>query len=125
MNSKILIVDDDQSIRKALSLALKGKYEAVTAQNGVEALEQFSSEAPDVVLLDVGLPEMDGVEVLKRLIEWDPDATVIMVTAVEDVKTVVNAIKQGAYDYLVKPIESQELFLSIHLESDPGSDALV
>ncbi len=113
MNSKILIVDDDQSIRKALSLALRGKYEAVTAQNGVEALELFSSETPDVVLLDVGLPEMDGVEVLKRLIELDPDATVIMVTAVEDVKTVVNAIKQGAYDYLVKPIESQELFLSI------------
>ena len=113
MNSKILIVDDDQSIRKALSLVLNGKYEVETALNGPEALELYPIETPDVVLLDVGLPEMDGVEVLKRLIDMDPDATVIMVTAVEDVKTVVNAIKQGAYDYLVKPIESQELLLSI------------
>jgi DNA-binding NtrC family response regulator len=113
MNNKILIVDDDQSIRKALSLALKGKYEVVTARNGMAALELYPAETPDAVLLDIGLPELDGIEVLKKLIDLDPDATVIMVTAVEDVKTVVTAIKQGAYDYLVKPIESQELFLSL------------
>jgi DNA-binding NtrC family response regulator len=113
MNSKILIVDDDPSIRKALSLALTGKYSVVTAQNGKEALDLYPVERPDGVLLDVGLPEIDGLEVLKRLIELDDAATVIMVTAVEDVRTVVNAIKQGAYDYLVKPIDSQGLFLSI------------
>lgn len=113
MNHKILIVDDDQSIRKALSITLSDRYEVVSAANGIEALETFPVERPDIVLLDVGLPEMDGVEVLKRLVADNSDIPVIMVTAVEDVKTVVNAIRQGAYDYLVKPIESQELFLAI------------
>jgi DNA-binding NtrC family response regulator len=113
MDSKILIVDDDRSIRKGLSLALSDRYCIITAKNGVEALALFPNERPDIVLLDVGLPELDGVEVLKRLAGNSPDVTVIMVTAVEDVKTVVNAIKLGAYDYLVKPIDSQELLLTI------------
>ena len=113
MDSKILIVDDDRSIRKGLSLALCDRYCVITAKNGVEALALFPNERPDIVLLDVGLPELDGVEVLKRLAGNSPDVTVIMVTAVEDVKTVVNAIKLGAYDYLVKPIDSQELLLTI------------
>jgi DNA-binding NtrC family response regulator len=113
MDSKILIVDDDRSIRKGLSIALGDRYCVITAKNGVEALELFPKERPDIVLLDIGLPEIDGVEVLKRLKGNSPEATVIMVTAVEDVKTVVNAIKYGAYDFLVKPIDSQELFLTI------------
>jgi DNA-binding NtrC family response regulator len=113
MDSKILIVDDDRSIRKALSLTLGDKHRVVAAKNGVEAIELFTSEKPDLVLLDVGLPGMDGVEVLKRLNGISPDPTVIMATAVEDVKTVVNAIKEGAYDYLVKPIDSQELLITI------------
>jgi DNA-binding NtrC family response regulator len=113
MDSKILIVDDDNSIRKGLSLTLADRYSVVTAKNGLEALELFTNEKPDMVLLDVGLPGMDGVEVLKRLKGINPDPTVVMVTAVEDVKTVVNAIKHGAYDYLVKPIDSQELLLTL------------
>jgi DNA-binding NtrC family response regulator len=113
MESKILIVDDDRSIIKALSLVLADRHRVLTAKNGAEALTLFTSEKPDIVLLDVGLPGMDGVEVLKKLIEISRDATVVMVTAVGDVKTVVKAIKHGAYDYLVKPIDSQELLLSI------------
>ena len=113
MDSKILIVDDDNSIRKGLSLALGEKYGVTTAADGAEALRLFQSERPDLILLDVGLPDLDGVEVLKELKGNDPDATVIMVTAVEDVKTIVKAIKLGAYDYLVKPIVSQELLLTI------------
>jgi DNA-binding NtrC family response regulator len=113
MDSKILIVDDDRSIRKGLSIALGDRYCVITAKNGVEALELFPNEKPDIVLLDIGLPEIDGIEVLKRLKGNSPEATVIMVTAVEDVKTVVNAIKYGAYDFLVKPIDSQELLLTI------------
>ncbi len=92
---------------------LGDRYGVITAQNSAEALALFPNESPDVVLLDVGLPEMDGVEVLKRLKSISPDATVIMVTAVEEVTTIVNAIKHGAYDYLVKPIDSQELLLTI------------
>ncbi len=113
MDSKILIVDDDKSIRKGLSLALADKYRTLTAEDGLEALRLFENERPDIVLLDVGLPEMDGAEVLKRLKRNHPDASVIMVTAVEDIKTIVKAIKLGAYDYLVKPIASQELLLTI------------
>jgi len=113
MDCKILIIDDDRSIRKGLSLILGDKYGVITAKDGAEALKLFPEERPDIVLLDIGLPEIDGVEVLKRLKGSSPDATVIMVTAVEDVKTIVKAIKLGAYDYLVKPIDSQELLLTI------------
>ena len=113
MKSKILIVDDDKSIRKGLALTLGDDYRVVTAQDASEALDLYPREQPDVVLLDVGLPEMDGVAVLEKLKEIDADAVVIMVTAVEDVKTIVKAVKRGAYDYLVKPVDSHELLLTI------------
>jgi len=113
MESKILIVDDDKSIRKGLSLALDHRYNTLTAANGFEALRLCKNERPDIVLLDIGLPEIDGTEVLKRLKGNHSDASVIMVTAAEDIKTIVEAIKLGAYDYLVKPIDSQELLLTI------------
>ena len=113
MDSKILIVDDDKSIRKGLSLALDHKYRTLTAEDGFEALRLCENERPDIVLLDVGLPEIDGAEVLKRLKRNHSDASVIMVTAAEDIKTIVKAIKLGAYDYLIKPIDSHELLLTI------------
>jgi len=113
MDSKVLIVDDDQSIRKGLSLTLGDRHRVIAAKDGVEAIALFKKEKPDIVLLDVGLPGMDGIEVLKKLCGISSDVTVVMATAVEDVKTVVNAIKLGAYDYLVKPIDSQELLLTI------------
>ena len=113
MDSKILIVDDDKSICKGLSLVLNDKYCTLTAGDGSEALRIFENERPDLVLLDVGLPEIDGGDVLKRLKRNHPDASVIMVTAAEDTKTIVKSIKLGAYDYLVKPIDSQELLLTV------------
>ncbi|MDJ0809752.1 MAG: sigma-54 dependent transcriptional regulator [Desulfobacterales bacterium] len=113
MKSKILIVDDDNSIRKGLALTLGDNYRVVTAANATEALDTYDRERPDIVLLDVGLPEMDGVAVLEKLKKIDAEAVVIMVTAVEDVKTIVKAVKGGAYDYLVKPVDSQDLLLTI------------
>ncbi len=113
MKSKILIVDDDKSIRKGLALTLGDDYRVVTAQDASEALALYPREQPDIVLLDVGLPEMDGVAVLEKLKEIDAETVVIMVTAVEDVKTIVKAVKRGAYDYLVKPVDSHELLLTI------------
>lgn len=113
MKSKILIVDDDKSIRKGLALTLGDDYRVATAQDASEALDVYAREQPDIVLLDVGLPEMDGVAVLEKLKEIDGEAVVIMVTAVEDVKTIVKAVKRGAYDYLVKPVDSHELLLTI------------
>ena len=95
MKSKILIVDDDKSIRKGLALTLGDDYRVVTAQDASEALALYPREQPDMVLLDVGLPEMDGVAVLEKLKEIDAETVVIMVTAVEDVKTIVKAVKRG------------------------------
>ncbi len=112
MAETILIVDDEKSIRKALRLTLEGKYHIIVAKQGSEAIKLFQNEKADLVLLDIGLPDMSGIDVLKAVKGKDPDALVIMVTAVEEVKTVVEAIKYGAYDYLVKPINSQELFLT-------------
>ncbi len=96
MDSKVLIVDDDQSIRKALSLTLGARHRVIAAKDGGEAIALFKKENPDIVLLDVGLPGMDGIEVLKKLCKISSDATVVMATAVEDVKTAVNVIKLGA-----------------------------
>ena len=112
MAETILIVDDEKSILKALQLTLEDKYRIVSAEKGSRAIKLFEEERPDLILLDIGLPDMTGIEVLKAVKEKDPGALVIMVTAVEEIKTVVEAIKYGAYDYLVKPINSKELFLT-------------
>ncbi len=113
MAETILIVDDEKSILKALQLTLEDKYRIVLAEKGLRAIKLFQEKKPDLMLLDIGLPDIIGIEVLKAVKEKDPDAMVIMVTAVEEVKTIVEAIKAGAYDYLVKPINSQELFLTV------------
>ncbi len=113
MDAKILVVDDDKSIRSALSMILSKKYIALTAKNADEALKLVHDESPEIVLLDIRLQEDDGVEVLEQIKARYPEVTVIMVTAVEEVKTIVRAIKLGAYDYLVKPIDAQDLMLSL------------
>ena len=113
MTETILIVDDEKSVLKALQLTLEDKYRTITTERGSEAIKLFQKEKPDLILLDIGLPDIIGIEVLKVVKEKDPDAMVIMVTAVEEVKTIVEAVKTGAYDYLVKPINSQELFLTV------------
>ena len=113
MSETILIVDDEKSLLKALRITLEGKYGVITTETGSNAIKLFQHKGPDLVLLDIGLPDMSGIVTLKEIKEKDPDAMVIMVTAVEDVKTIVEAVKLGAYDYLVKPINSQELFLTV------------
>ncbi|MCP4373879.1 MAG: sigma-54-dependent Fis family transcriptional regulator [Deltaproteobacteria bacterium] len=113
MAETILIVDDEKSVLKGIRLTLEDKYRIVTAEKGSTAIRLFQDKKPDLMLLDIGLPDMTGIEVLKTVKEKDPDAMVIMVTAVEEVKTIVEAIKARAYDYLVKPINSQELFLTV------------
>ena len=113
MASNILIVDDEKSVRKALGMVLEGKYSTITAKDGSEALKLFREEQPDLILLDIRLPDIDGMDVLKRIKHKDSDAIVIMVTAVEEVKMIVEAIKLGAYDYLLKPIDTKELLLTV------------
>ncbi len=113
MGASILIVDDEKTVRTALRMTLEGEYSVTTAGQGSEALKLFHEERPDLILLDIGLPDMNGIDVLKSMKDKDPDAMVVMVTAVDEVKTIVEAVKLGAFDYLVKPIDAQELVLTV------------
>lgn len=113
MAAKILIIDDDKSMRKGLKLTLEEKYRVATAENGTKAREILQKERIDVVLLDIGLPDIDGLDMLKKIIAEYDDTMVIMITAVEETRSVVTAIRDGAYDYLVKPVGSAEVLLTV------------
>ncbi len=114
MDTNILVIDDDQSISRAFTMILSEKYEVATASNGADGLTQLALHEPDLVLLDIGLPDMDGLEVLKRIKQTAPDTVVIMVTAHQEIRTVVNAVQIGAYDYLVKPVDQQGLLVTVN-----------
>jgi two-component system response regulator AtoC len=108
---KILVIDDEPSIRKYLQTLLEvDGFDVTTAANGSDALEFIGNGAkPDFVILDVLMPEMDGLETLRRLMEADRTLNVIMLSCSNEVSTVVEAIRLGAHDYLTKPFEKPEL----------------
>ncbi|NOY46096.1 MAG: sigma-54-dependent Fis family transcriptional regulator [Deltaproteobacteria bacterium] len=107
---KILIVDDEYLIRWSLSENLqKEGYRCVTSETGEEALELFRTESPDLVLLDIKLPGIDGIQVLQQIKETDPDTPVLMITATTQVEVAVKAMKLGAYDYVSKPFDLTEI----------------
>ena len=108
----IYIVDDEAVARKGLCLALKKKQYVVKAFESAEKVfDAMQNTVPDLILLDIGLPGMSGVEALKRIKKRFPDVIVIMITAYEDVQTVVSAMKYGAYEYIVKPIQMDGLLV--------------
>ncbi len=111
----ILIIDDDPLIRKTLSShLLKGDYDIVAAEDGEEGLQQYEECVPDLVILDIRLPDMDGLEVLSKIKEKNKNANIIIMTAYDDMKTTVEAIKLGAFEYLVKPLDYVELDLTVN-----------
>jgi DNA-binding NtrC family response regulator len=110
---KILIVDDEVPFRTALRRLLEKDHQVVEADTGGVALQVAQVEEPDLILLDIGLPDISGLEVLPRLKELRPSPTVVMITAYEHVRDVVSAMKRGAFDYLVKPIDLDEFELTI------------
>ncbi|MCU0641157.1 MAG: sigma-54 dependent transcriptional regulator [Candidatus Margulisbacteria bacterium] len=103
--AKILVVDDEKSMRDSLHLLLKDRYHVLLAGSGREAIEQIRKQPIDLVLLDIRLPEIDGIEVLKLIKGIDDAVEVIMVTAVITVGKAVEAIRAGAYDYITKPFD--------------------
>ncbi len=105
----VLVVDDEESVRESFRLVLDEDYDVLDAADGARALEIVRSHTVDVVLLDIRMPEMDGIEVLERLKGLDDSLEVILVTAVKTVRTAVAAMKLGAFDYLTKPFEDEEL----------------
>jgi two-component system, NtrC family, response regulator AtoC len=104
-----LVVDDEESVRESFRLVLDQDYDVLDAPDGARALEIVRSHHVDVVLLDIRLPEMDGIEVLERLKAIDDSLEVILVTAVKTLRTAVAAMKLGAFDYVTKPFEDEEL----------------
>jgi len=106
---RILIVDDDTLLQNSLNYVLSDKYDTLIAGSGEKALALLDRHSIDLVLLDIRLPGMDGVETLEKIRKLKQETVVVMMTAYEDVKTVIKSMKMGAFDYLVKPLDIDEL----------------
>ena len=114
-NSRILIVDDDKGICELLSTLVEGEgFEALAAQDGEMALKMVRSEDPDLLLLDIIMPGMDGMELLRQAKDLDRELPVVLITGYADVPGAVKAMKAGAYDYLPKPFNVHEVMRVIH-----------
>ena len=109
----VLIVDDEIGARESFKMVLKNDYEVFLAKNAEEAFSQIKEHSPNVILLDIILPDLDGLKVLERIKQNDPNIVVIMVTATTTVKTALEAKKLGAYGYVTKPFDIDELRLII------------
>lgn len=108
--TKILVVDDAEFLRVRISKMLVGDgYEVIEAENGLMALNTYKVERPNVVLMDITMPEMDGLTALREIIAVDPGAKVIMLTALGQESVVLEAIKSGAKDFIVKPFEKDRI----------------
>ena len=99
----ILIVDDDKSIRYSLKRMMEGKYSILTAQNGEEALKRVKESFPDLILMDIKMPGRSGIDVLREIKLIDPKSPVIIMTAYGTTETAIEAMKYGAFDYILKP----------------------
>jgi putative nucleotidyltransferase with HDIG domain len=112
--TKILIVDDEEAIREVVSTLLEALgYECSSVNNGRMAKEYLHKHEADVVLSDMIMPEMDGLSLVEWIRKAEPDVPVIMVTAIHDLSTALEAIRRGAYDYILKPFEKDQLYLSV------------
>ncbi|MFC1531854.1 sigma-54-dependent transcriptional regulator [Thermodesulfobacteriota bacterium] len=105
----ILVVDDEYGVRQSFNMVLKDKYNVFLAATGEEAIDIFLKNAVDLILLDIILPKISGLDLLEKFKEMDPNTEIIMVSAVKEIQTAVKAIKLGAYDYLVKPFVVEDI----------------
>jgi len=111
---RILIVDDEENIRFILSeLLKKAGYKTELAENGTEALQKIQSMKPEIILLDYKLPDLNGIEILKRIQNNEENFLVIMMTAFGDIKNAVTSMKLGAFDYLTKPFDNKGMLRTI------------
>jgi len=113
--AKILVVDDAAFMRmRCCKLLTENGHEVVEAGNGKEAVAKYTEIHPDGVLLDITMPEMDGIETLKKLIEMDNGARVAMVTAMGQQSMVIEALKSGAKDFVVKPFDANRVLAAVN-----------
>jgi DNA-binding NtrC family response regulator len=110
----VLVVDDEEGIRKALERFLtRLGYQVAVAANATEALERLAADRPQTMLCDIRMPDTSGVELLPKVLAQDPDLAVIMLTAIDEPRTAIECLKLGAYDYLIKPVDLDELELAL------------
>ncbi|MDH4318130.1 MAG: sigma-54 dependent transcriptional regulator, partial [Desulfobulbaceae bacterium] len=110
---KICIIDDEEFIRSGLAMTLEGEYEVFTFSSAETALPELRNHNFDLILLDIGLPGMNGIDALAAIKSDYPDILVIMITAYEDINMVIAAMKNGAHDYVIKPLEMESLEIKI------------
>src|SRR5664279_737960 len=113
MNARILIVDDEDIVIRSCSRILGGDYQVEAVQDGREALRKIEENPYDVMILDIMMPNIGGLEVLRRIKEAYPNVDVIMITGLSQIDTAVQAMKLGAFDYISKPFEPDELKLVV------------
>jgi signal transduction histidine kinase len=115
MKNSILLVDDEEGIRKVLGISLADLgYRVHTAENGVDALRIFKNVQPPIVLTDIKMPEMDGIELLRRLKKLSPDTEVIMITGHGDIDLAIKSVKYEATDFVTKPINDEVLEIALN-----------
>ena len=109
----VYVVDDEESIREGLEMSLGSDYEVSVFPDGESALKAVAENSPDLILLDIGLPGMNGIAVLDEVKKLRPEVLIVMITAYEDVNTAISAMKLGAYDYIIKPLQMETLEITI------------
>ncbi len=115
MNRKILIVDDEEIIRNSLSYFLSSEgFEVDLAENGKTALKKIEEVSYEIIISDINMPEMDGIELLKNVSEIRPETFFVIITAYGSLETAINALRYGAYDYILKPIEFEDVLLKLN-----------
>jgi len=118
---KILVVDDDVDIVRIVTKMLsREEHEVETASSGEEALEKISLRKPDIILLDIMMPRMNGLEALRKIKDIDPSIYIIMITAFGDIDSYLDAMEWGAFEYINKPFETEELLRMINKTSLPA-----
>ena len=110
----VLVVDDEEGIRQALTRFLtRLGYQVRAAANAAAALEHLASSHPQVMLCDIRMPGTSGIELLPKVLARDPDLAILMLTAIDEPRTAIECLKLGAFDYLIKPVDLDELELSL------------
>src|SRR4030066_1988061 len=125
MEKKVLIVDDEERVVQSIAVVLEDEgFRIARAQSGEEAIKVFREEEPDITLLDIWMPGMDGIEVLKRFKWIAPDCQVIMISGHATISTAMTAVKLGAFDFIEKPLSLDILVATIHRAIDRQKDLL-
>ena len=112
----ILVCDDEEGIRESFKLILEESYNLRFAHNGVQALETLKSFTPDLMLLDIKMPKIHGMEILKQIKALKPKLPVIIVTGYQSVETAQEALRTGASDYIPKPFDSKQILKAIAVQ---------